>query len=312
MELIAKTVRAPEIGAPWINSAPLSLRALRGEVVLVDFWDYTCVNCLRTLPYVTGWHRKYREHGLTVIGIHAPEFTFARTFEHVEKAAKEFGIEYPVMLDNDYAAWQAFANKCWPAKYLIDKDGYIRYFQLGEGGYQEFEEALQELLSDRDPSLKLPSLMPLVRELDRPGAVQACRMPTPELYLGHARGQIVNGFVNDNLAHYRYSDKPLEPEAVEISGWWISHRECLEAEDSNGARLRLRFSAAQVNVVAEGRGTVEVRLDGKPLKDLAIHGPKMYTVLDGEAFREGVLELIVESPAIKLYAFTFITCVEKS
>jgi thiol-disulfide isomerase/thioredoxin len=310
MNLIAKTVRAPEIGQAWINSPPLSLRSQKGQVVLVDFWDYTCVNCLRTLPYVTTWHEKYRDYGLTVIGIHAPEFSFARTYELIERATQELGIHYPVMLDNDYQAWQAFANKCWPAKYLIDKDGYIRYFQLGEGGYQEFEEALQELLSDRDPSLKLPPLMPLVRELDRPGVIQACQMATPELHLGHARGAIVNGFQQDNLAQYKYGDAPLEPDAVELSGWWISHRECLEAEDTNGARLRLRFGAAQVNVVAEGRGVIEVRLDGKPLTEIPVQGPRMYQLLDSAAFTRGVLELAIHDPAVKLYAFTFVTCVE--
>jgi len=309
MELIAKTVRAPEIGPAWINSAPLTLRSLRGSVVLVDFWDYTCVNCLRTLPYLKTWHDKYVSHGLRVLGIHAPEFSFARTYEHVAQAVRDLALPYPVMLDNDYQAWQAFANKCWPAKYLIDKDGYIRYYQLGEGGYHEFERALQLLLSDRDASLKLPPLMPLVRGLDRPGAMQACRPPTPELYLGHARGKIANGFVPDNLAEYRYGGAPPPPEEPELQGWWIAGPEHLEAQDHNGARLRVRFSAAQVNLVADGRGTIGVTVDGQTLAPAEINGPRMYQLLDGETFRQGTLELTIQQPDTRLYALTFITCV---
>ena len=311
MELIPKTVRAPEIGQQWINSPPLSLRGLKGQVVLVDFWDYTCVNCLRTLPYLKGWHEKYRDHGLQIIGIHAPEFEFSRTRDHVERAVREFGIEYPVMLDNDYQAWQAFANKAWPARYLIDQDGYIRYYQLGEGGYQDFERALQELLSDRDPGRKLPPLMPLVRELDEPGRLAHCRMPTPELYCGTARGRYVNegGLRENDLASYRYALSPPPPHELELEGWWLATREYVESQDAAGARLRLQFEAAEVNAVMSGPGEVTVSVDGRPERTIRVITPGMFRLIEGDRFREGILEIESATPGLRVYAFTFVTCV---
>ena len=120
-------VRAPEIGRLWYNSPPLSFRQLRGRAVLVDFWDYTCVNCIRTLPYVQGWHERYGNKGLTVIGVHTPEFTFAQYESNVERGIREFGLTYPIVVDSDREIWKAFANRYWPSKYLLDKDGYLRY-----------------------------------------------------------------------------------------------------------------------------------------------------------------------------------------
>ena len=119
-------VRAPEIGRVWLNSTPLSFRQLRGRVVLVDFWDYTCVNCIRTLPYVQAWHERYRDKGLTVIGVHTPEFTFAQYESNVERGIREFGLTYPIVIDSNREIWKAFANRYWPTKYLLDKDGYLR------------------------------------------------------------------------------------------------------------------------------------------------------------------------------------------
>ena len=128
-------VRAPEIGRVWLNSTPLSFRQLRGRVVLVDFWDYTCVNCIRTLPYVQAWHERYRDKGLTVIGVHTPEFTFAQYESNVERGIREFGLTYPIVIDSNREIWKAFANRYWPTKYLLDKDGYLRWGHFGEGGY---------------------------------------------------------------------------------------------------------------------------------------------------------------------------------
>ena len=129
-----RTVRMPHLAAgEWINSAPLTREELRGRVVLIDFWDYTCINCLRTLPYLARWHERYADKGLTVIGIHAPEFKFARSRAQIEAAVAAHNIRYPVLLDNGYENWSRFANKAWPTKYLIDADGYIRYQRQGEG-----------------------------------------------------------------------------------------------------------------------------------------------------------------------------------
>ena len=146
-------VHAPEFppNVTWLQGGPLKMADLRGRPVLIDFWDYTCLNCLRTLPYVKEWHRRYSSLGLQVVGVHAPEFSFAREHNNVVKAVREQGIEYPVVLDNEYAIWQAYANRYWPAKYLVDAQGYIRGYHHGEGAYRETEEALQALLRESFP-----------------------------------------------------------------------------------------------------------------------------------------------------------------
>lgn len=183
-------VHAPEFppNVTWLQGGPLRMADLRGKPVLIDFWDYTCVNCLRTLPYVKEWHRRYGPLGLTVIGVHAPEFSFARDGGNVARAVREQGITYPVVLDNEYAIWQAYANRYWPAKYLIDGQGYLRGYHHGEGAYREIEEALQALLRESFPEILLPGVMDPVRDDDRVGAV--CYRVTPELYLGYARGPL--------------------------------------------------------------------------------------------------------------------------
>ena len=200
MKVEKAKVRAPEIGRVWINSPPLSFRQLRGRVVLVDFWTYTCINWLRTLPYLQAWHERYREKGLTVIGVHSPEFVFAQYESNVERAVREFGLTYPIVIDSNFEIWKAFANRFWPTKYLLDKEGYLRFGHFGEGGYLECEQTIQELMWEIDRSLSLPAIMEPLRAEDRAGAV--CYPATPEVYLGHRRGRIGNnsGFHQDQVA----------------------------------------------------------------------------------------------------------------
>ena len=146
---------APELQriSSWINSEPFTLESQRGQVVLVDFWTYTCINCIRTFPYLRSWHKKYADKGLVILGVHTPEFEFEKLRENVIEAMGKFGIEYPVAQDNDYGTWGAFNNRFWPAKYLIDKDGYIRYTHFGEGAYQETEQVIRELLAETGADL---------------------------------------------------------------------------------------------------------------------------------------------------------------
>lgn len=155
MPEIEETIFAPELtGGEWLQGGPVSLSALRGKgVALIDFWDYTCVNCIRTLPYVVEWHRHYARHGLTVVGVHAPEFTFARQSEFVLQAIKDFQIDYPVVLDNSYVIWRSYSNRFWPAKYLVDGRGRIRYYHYGEGSYRETEAILQALIAEINPAI---------------------------------------------------------------------------------------------------------------------------------------------------------------
>ncbi len=321
-------VRAPEIGRIWLNSPPLSFHQLRGRAVLVDFWDYTCLNCIRTLPYVKAWHEIYRDKGLTVIGVHTPEFTFAQYESNVERGIREFGLTYPIVVDSNREIWKAFANRYWPTKYLLDKDGYLRFGHFGEGGYGECEQAIQELLRELDPEMKLPDIMIPLREEDHPGAV--CYRPSGELYLGNRRGRIGNesGFKEDQIADYDFAGE-TEENYFYANGSWASTAEYFEAAGDGPHSLKLRYEASSVNLVmAAPRGnTAEVRLlqDGKPLstdqaaKDTRFRVPgesyvvvdsaRMYALLDNHAFAEHELELIC-SVGVAAFAFTFTACVD--
>jgi thiol-disulfide isomerase/thioredoxin len=327
-------VRAPEIGRLWLNSPPLSFRQLRGRVVLVDFWDYTCINCIRTLPYVQAWHERYKDKGLTVIGVHTPEFTFAQYESNVERGIREFGLTYPVVVDSNREIWQAFANRCWPTKYLLDKDGYLRYCHFGEGGYAECEETIQELLREVDPQLDLPPLMESLREEDHAGAV--CYPASAELYLGHGRGRIGNegGFKEDQIAEYAMPPR-LEDTFFYASGRWASTGEYFEAVEDGEHILKLKYEAAAVNLVMASprNAAVEVCIfqDGKPLsrkqstkdtqfrpaKDrgageescIAVDSARMYFVVDNHEFAEHELELRC-GPGLAAFAFTFTSCVD--
>jgi thiol-disulfide isomerase/thioredoxin len=307
-------VRAPEIGRVWLNSPPLSFRQLRGRVVLVDFWDYTCVNCIRTLPYVKAWHERYQDVGLTVIGVHTPEFTFAQYESNVERGVREFGLTYPIVIDSNLEIWKAFANRCWPSKYLLDKDGYLRFAHPGEGAYRECEETIQELLREIDPAVLLPELLAPVRAEDDLGAI--CYPASPELYLGHRRGRIGNpgGFKEDQVAEYEFSGE-LGENCFYASGQWASTAEYFESAGEGVHHLVLRYSAATVNLVmASPRGPsceVIIRQDGKPLTHqqettdtqfhtisgqeeslILVQQARMYFLVDNQQFGEHMLELI--------------------
>ncbi len=333
----------PEFGpGDWLNTGqPLSREALRGRVVLVDFWDYTCVNCIRTLPYLTSWHDRYADCGLTVIGVHAPEFRFARSRAHIEAALEEHGIRYPVLLDNDYRTWERFANRAWPGKHLIDHRGYIRYRRDGEGFYAETERAIQAALRLRDPSLTLPALLPPLREEDTPGAV--CFRPTPELHAGYERGALGNreGYAPGSPLAYRL---PLPAEQTEpyfyVGGIWQAEAESLTFAGQDGGRITLPYRAAGVNAVLSPSSdpvelllnlrpspalpVVEVRLDGRPLTPanagedieyddggisiVLVTRPRLYRLVQEPVFGPHTLELIFHAHGLALYAFTFTSC----
>jgi thiol-disulfide isomerase/thioredoxin len=324
MPNLEETIYAPELeGGTWIQGGPVSIRALRDKaVVVVDFWDYTCVNCIRTLPYVAGWHRRYAKDGLLIVGVHAPEFSFAREGSHVKEAAERFGLEYPIVLDNDYAIWRAYSNRFWPAKYLVDAKGRIRYYHFGEGSYQESEVAIQNALRDLSPGLSLPPPMDPMRDSDRPGAL--CYRVTPELYLGHARGQFGNpeGVVRDRPHDYRDPGRHAEG-ASYLGGRWRVEQECARAEGP-GAAIALRYTAKDVNLVmaphagAISQAEVILAADQKPGEDVRIEDgrsivtvdrPRMYNLVANESVVPGALELRVRQAGLSAYAFTFVSCV---
>jgi thiol-disulfide isomerase/thioredoxin len=326
-------VRAPEIGRLWLNSPPLSFRQLRGRVVLVDFWDYTCVNCIRTLPYVQAWHERYGSKGLTVIGVHTPEFSFAQYESNVERGIREFGLTYAVVVDSDREIWKAFANRYWPTKYLLDKEGYLRYAHFGEGAYRECEEAIRELLLEVNPTLVFPPVMKPVRAEDQPGAV--CYRPSGELYLGHGRGRLGNeaGFQADSIADYSLPSEILE-NYFYVKGQWASTAEYIESAGEGEHILTLKYEAAGVNLVmAAPRGgscEVVIRQDGKSLvraqktpdvrfrsvpdgeqSYITVQPPRMYQLVKNQDFGTHILELTC-TPGLAAFAFTFTSCVDPS
>ncbi len=330
MELQPKLIRAPELfGDFWFNSDPLSVRALRGYVMLIDFWDYSCVNCQRTLPYLNEWHRRYRELGLVMVGVHTPEFHFGRKPENVQCAIRAAGIEYPVVMDNEAFIWSAYANRSWPTHYLIDKDGYIRYTQHGEGQYQAFERAIQALLRETGVQVHSIPLMEPLRDADQPGAV--CYRPTNEIYIGYLRGTIgnVEGYQPESTIHYTNPGLYLSNRFY-ADGAWLSEKEFLRFNGQPGGEgsLVLSYESLEVNAVLDyhGGGSSELRIeqDGMPLsienkgEDIRLTAegmsvvevtePRMYNLVRNPEFGEHVLKLSTASPHIEFYSFTFTTC----
>jgi thiol-disulfide isomerase/thioredoxin len=318
-------VHAPDFpkDATWLQGGPLSLADLRGRPVLIDFWDYTCLNCLRTLPYVKEWHQRYREHGLTVVGVHAPEFSFAHHPNNVRRAIEQQGITYPVVLDNEYAIWQAYANRYWPAKYLVDREGYLRYYHFGEGAYHETEAAVQALLREAFPEILLPGLMEPMREEDAPGAV--CYRVTPELYLGYERGRIGNmaGIALDSPAAYRDVDKHAEGYFYLEGDWLLTAETSARPVGAKGpSKLHLRYMAKEVNVVmhpplVDRQGRLELLQDGAPLAAedagadvsvedavavVRVNEPRMYRLVNNRAIDTHDLTLVTQSDGLSLFA----------
>ncbi|HEY8171765.1 MAG TPA: redoxin domain-containing protein [Dehalococcoidia bacterium] len=324
-------VRAPEFPAnvQWLQGGPVRLGDLRGKPVLIDFWDYTCVNCLHTLPYVKEWHRRYGPLGLTVVGVHAPEFSFARDSGNVARAVREQGIEYPVLLDNEYATWQAYANRYWPAKYLVDGNGYLRYYHFGEGAYDETESAIQALLRESFAEILLPGLMEPVRAEDRPGAV--CYRVSPELYLGYQRGLVGNvaGLTPDAPATYSDPGMHMDGHAY-LAGDWLLSSEYLARPAGAGAlsTLTVPYVAKEVNLVVHpptygGDAMISVMQDGAPIAAddagpdvqaggatsvMRIDTPRMYRVVNNREIGRHELTLSTTSDGVALYALTFGSC----
>jgi cytochrome c biogenesis protein CcdA/thiol-disulfide isomerase/thioredoxin len=290
---------APEIRGidTWVNTPggkPLTLAGLRGRVVLLDFWTYSCINCLRTLPHLEAWDRVYRAAGLTIVGVHSPEFAFERVPDNVRAAVKRLGVRYPVALDNDFATWRAYANQYWPAKYLIDRNGRLRFHHFGEGSYEDTERRIRALLGETVKT------RPTSVEGDAP-----TQLTTPESYLGYERlARLANGRVAPDVEWaYGFRNGALPNDALAYAGRWKVERERIVA--GRGARVRLQFQAKNVFLVLGGKGRVHVLLDGRPLRTVAVSGPpQLYTLARFPQYRQGLLELAF-SPGISGYAFTF-------
>jgi cytochrome c biogenesis protein CcdA/thiol-disulfide isomerase/thioredoxin len=285
----------------WLNTPggqPLSLPGLRGKVVLLDFWTYSCINCLRTLPHLTAWDRTYRSQGLQIVGVHTPEFAFEHEEENVRGAIKRLGVRYAVAMDNEFGTWDAYQNRYWPAKYLIDRRGHLRYVHFGEGAYGATESHIRTLLAEG-----VASLPARVRVADSTPAMSPF---TPETYLGYQRISpqhfVATSFSPDRFATYRAPDARLRANEFTLSGRVKIERERIVAGEKAG--LQLRFRAQHVFLVLSGRGSVEVRLDGKLQRRVRVDGARLYTLLRLPMAREGLLGLRF-TPGLAAYAFTF-------
>jgi cytochrome c biogenesis protein CcdA/thiol-disulfide isomerase/thioredoxin len=292
--------RAPDFQgiSHWLNSQPLTLASLRGKVVLIDFWTYSCVNCIRTLPYVKRWYETYRGAGLVVVGVHTPEFAFEHVPGNVEKAVRSFGIDYPVALDSDYSTWTAWGNRYWPAEYYVDRQGHVRYAHFGEGDYGETEKVIRTLLAEKN----LPA--PVSGSINDQTPTEAL---TPETYLGTDRLSSLVGSPVVEGREATYEIPNVVPQnAVAYGGRWTVGRERIVAGE--GARLRLSYHARRVYLVlgtGDVDGSVRVATDGKPLKTVTVTGDRLYTLaaLPGPA-ADHTLDLSF-SPGVEAYAFTF-------
>jgi len=275
----------------WINSAPLTPQRLRGKVVLVDFWTYSCINCLRTLPYLESWDTRYRKDGLVIVGVHSPEFAFEHDLGNVRAAVRRLGIHYPVALDNDFATWTAYRNQYWPADYLIDRSGRVRDVHFGEGAYAQTEREIRGLLAKRlPPALDQPDRTPL-------------ELRTPESYLGFRRIGNYDGspLHTGRAAQYKFPPSLLKDSFAYAGTWTVEGERILAGRD---AQLRLNFLARSVHLVLTGRGDVRVQLNGRPLPTVHVTADKLYTLATQQRAQEGLLELTF-TPGLSAYAFTF-------
>jgi cytochrome c biogenesis protein CcdA/thiol-disulfide isomerase/thioredoxin len=288
---------APDVHdiSAWINSSPLSLPRLRGKVVLVDFWTYSCINCLRTLPYLKAWDARYRSKGLVILGVHTPEFAFEHDLGNVRAAVRRLGVRYPVALDNGYGTWKAYSNNYWPADYLIDQAGRVRDVHFGEGNYAQTEQDIRLLLS----AGKAGPLPQAGRDSDR----TPLELRTPESYLGYLRIGNYTGspLRTDRVATYRFPAS-LTQDSYAYAGKWKVEGERIVAAD--GARLRLHFQARTVHLVLTGRGSVAVKVNGKTLPTVRVDGARLYTLVTQKNASRGVLDLGF-TPGLAAYAFTF-------
>ncbi len=295
----------------WFNTPgddALSLDQLKGRVVLVDFWTYSCINCIRTQPYLKAWDRRYRSDGLTIVGVHTPEFPFERSAANVEDAVMRAGIEYPVAQDNEFATWNAYANQYWPAEYFIDAEGQVRYAHFGEGEYREKEKVIRELLAEagRDPGQGRSGAE---------GVTASSGITTPESYLGSARAdRFVNGTIIDGVHDFGDLEEPPADHLSYGGKWRISP----DFAVADGGQLEIEFGAKRVFLVLgspDRPRNVKVLLDGKPIAprmaggdvsngSVTVDEEQLYSLVDMPEAGRHQLTLIPET-GIEAYAFTF-------
>ncbi len=307
--------KAPELTGivGYINTQPIKLEDFRGKVVLVDFWTYTCINCIRTLPYLNQWHEKYSGNGLVIVGVHTPEFEFEKDYNNVKNAVEKYGIKYRVVLDNDYKTWNAFNNQYWPRKYLIDVNGFIRYDHIGEGAYEETEKTIQELLVEMGSKVD--------QEISKPqnvADVNPIKVNTPELYLGYkfARTPLGNseGFQPEQEVNYSMP-AGIEPNLVYLNGVWKNTPDYMELVSDEGDVVLL-YSAKAVNIVAGKKSSLQVYVDGVIVGEnnrgsdvilyrVDVNENRLYNLVFDRDYGAHLIQIKVSGKGFQIYTFTF-------
>ena len=314
--------KAPDIVgiAHHLNTTPEELtEIIKGKVVLYDIWTYSCINCIRTLPYITAWDDKYAEQGLLVIGIHSPEFEFEKDPENVKMAISKYGINYPVVMDNDMQTWKAFENNYWPRKYIADHEGYIRYDHIGEGDYQKTEKVIQQLLEERAASTGIA--MNANESLVDIDEFKHSMFRTPELYFGYKFAQNRNqlgseeGFQPGKIITYSEPEK-IDLHKFYLTGDWKNYDDSMELISETG-KIKLLYNAKEVNIVTENGAELQIFLDGDALTTeysgtditkgniLQVTEAGLYNIIDSESSSSHVMEIKVKGKGFQIFTFTF-------
>ena len=303
----------------YINTLPDELQEkIDQSVVLYDIWTYSCINCIRTLSFITSWDEKYADQGLLIIGIHSPEFEFEKDITNVKSAVAKYGIKYPVVLDNEKKTWKAFENNYWPRKYIADHEGYIRYDHIGEGGYQETEKVIQKLLKERSDAIGME--MTLDEELVQIKEFEHSWIRTPELYFGYnfatGRNQLGNpeGFRPNQDVTYSIPES-TQLHHFYLDGTWKNLEGSMKLVSDSGS-IVLSYSGKEVNIVTDGEANLRISIDGMTIdpsisgKDVVngqvhVHEPGLYNIVQTDTPEEHTLEIFVETPGFQIYTFTF-------
>lgn len=322
----------------WINSPPLTMAGLRGKVVLIDFWEYTCINCIRTFPENKKWYKRYHKYGFEIIGVHDPEFDIAYPVKNVKAAVKRFGLPYPVVVDDWFTIWREYHNTSWPNRFLIDAAGNIRYNVVGEGANGSMERAIQELLKEAHPGLKFPSSYTIPPDKDT--FTPACGLSTPEMYVGfmHGRGILSNaqGYHKGKTLNYRLPAQVADGHAV-VSGRWKTDNghnpnqsngmiyRGKKQEGPAGEEMEIRYHARELysvmnvehgrpsrvyirqdgkDLTAKNKG-VDVRFDSQGHSYIEVREPRMYYLVSNPTFSSHKVELFPTRPGLTINSFTF-------
>jgi thiol-disulfide isomerase/thioredoxin len=301
IEDMSKGPMAPEIipGGEWFNSEPLTLASLRGKVVLVDFWTYSCINCQRTFPYLRNWWETYKDQDFVIIGVHSPEFEFEKDADNVAEAITDFDLTYPIVQDNNFETWRAYRNRYWPAKYLVDKNGIIRYTHYGEGDYKETEDKIRELLQE-----EAQVVLPEYSQQEE----YTIESRTPEIYLGYGRMQFLSSpenVVEDQPSSYTAPDT-IPYNRFAFDGTWTVTEEY--SQPAPGSKLLLHYEARNVFLVlnpVNDPGQVDVYLDGEFKQTISVDSHTLYNLISMPEPGEHLLEIRFPQGGVRAFAFTF-------